>query len=115
MEDIELNNAARVKTIIAMRVKVMLRGWLPESIVIIYLISIMMHMTWKQIYTTFTIFVFLVYKIKAYAKIEHWGRNYLISNWRGGVETKYRGICSCPIKRHFVYMKEVLVPMMPLI
>ena len=31
--------------------------------------------------------VFLVYKIKAYARIEHWERNYL-SNWTGGKETK---------------------------
>ena len=28
--------------------------------------------------------LFLVYKIKAYAKIKHWERNYLISNWSGG-------------------------------
>ena len=44
-----------------MRVKVMLRGWLLfrklESIVIMYFISIMIHTTWKQIFTTFTIFV----------------------------------------------------------
>ena len=33
--------------------------------------------------------VFLVYEIKAYAKFEHWERNYLISNWSGGTETKY--------------------------
>ena len=88
MEDIELHEAA-----VAMRVKVMLRGWLLfrkiESIVIMYLISIMIHTTWKQICTTSTIFVCaLVYKIKAYAKIEHWERNYLISNWRGRKETK---------------------------
>ena len=43
--------------------------------------------------------MFLVYKIKAYAKIEHWERNYLISNWRGGKETKYRGICFLPDKK----------------
>ena len=53
-----------------------------------------MHTTWKQIYTTFTIFVcVLVYKIKAYAKTEHWECNYLISNWAGEKENKYRGIC----------------------
>ena len=33
--------------------------------------------------------VFLVYKIKAYAKMQHWERNYLISNCRGGKETRY--------------------------
>ena len=41
-------------------------------------------------------YVFLVYKIKAYAKIKHWERNYLISNWNGEKETKYRGICFIP-------------------
>ena len=43
--------------------------------------------------------VFLVYKIKAYAKTNHWERNYLISNWRGGKETKSRGICFLPDKK----------------
>ena len=43
--------------------------------------------------------VFLVYRIKAYAKIVHWERNYLISNWRGGKKTKYRGICFLPDKK----------------
>ena len=43
--------------------------------------------------------VFLVYKIKAYAKIGHWERNYLISNWSDGKETKYRGICFLPDKK----------------
>ena len=33
--------------------------------------------------------VFLVYKIKAYARIQHWGRNYLINNWSDGKETKF--------------------------
>ena len=37
--------------------------------------------------------VILVYKITAYAKTEHWGRNYLISNWNGEKGAKYRGIC----------------------
>ena len=37
--------------------------------------------------------VFLVYKIKAYAKTEHWECKYLISNWTGEKENKYRGIC----------------------
>ena len=40
--------------------------------------------------------VFLVYKIKAYAKIKHWESNYLISNWSGG---KYKGICYLPDKK----------------
>ena len=43
--------------------------------------------------------VFLVYKIKGYAKITHWERNYLISNWRGGKETRFRGICFLPDKK----------------
>ena len=46
---------------------------------------------------------FLVYKIKAYARIEHLERNYLIGNWTGGKETKYREFVSYPVKRHFVY------------
>ena len=37
--------------------------------------------------------VFLVYKIKAYAKTEHWECNYLISKWTGEKEIKHRGIC----------------------
>ena len=98
MEDIELHDAARVKVVVTMRVKLMLRRWLLfqklESIVIIYLISIMMHTTWKQIYTTSTISVRFWYtKIKAYAKTEHWERNYLISNWTSEKENKYSGIC----------------------
>ena len=36
--------------------------------------------------------VFLVYKIKAYSRIKHWERNYLISNWSGGKETEYPGL-----------------------
>ena len=43
--------------------------------------------------------VVLVYKIKVYAKIEHWERNYLIGNWSGGKETKSRGICFLPDKK----------------
>ena len=43
--------------------------------------------------------VFLIYKIKAYAMITHWERNYLISNWRGWKETNYRGICFLPDKK----------------
>ena len=60
--------------------------------------------------------VFLVYKIKAYGKITHWERNYLISNWNGKKETKYRGTVSFPIRRHFVSTEEeVPVPMIRLI
>ena len=58
-------------------------------------------------------YVFLVYKSKAYAKTKHWGRNYPIMYWTGEKENKYRGICFLadkkPIKRHFVYTE--LVPM----
>ena len=32
-------------------------------------------------------------KIKAYVKTEHLERNYLISDWTGEKENKYRGIC----------------------
>ena len=37
--------------------------------------------------------VFLIYKIKGYAKIVHWERIYLINNWSGGRRLKYKGIC----------------------
>ena len=43
--------------------------------------------------------VFLVYIIKAYAKIVHCERNYLISNWRGGKEKHRGGICFLPDKK----------------
>ena len=41
----------------------------------------------------------MAYKIKIYSRIEHWERNYLISNWSGGKETKYIGICFLPDKK----------------
>ena len=59
--------------------------------------------------------VFLVYKITAYAKTEHWESNYLIINWTGEKVNKYRGICFLPDKSHFVYTEQVLVPMIRLI
>ena len=43
--------------------------------------------------------IFLVYKITAYAKTEHWEWNFLISNWTGETENKYRGICFLPDKK----------------
>ena len=30
---------------------------------------------------------------------EHWERNYLISNWTGEKENKYKGICFSPDKK----------------
>ena len=50
-----------------------------------HLISIMMHAynMNADMADFHYICVFLVYKIKAYAKIEHWERNYLISNCCG--------------------------------
>ena len=51
--------------------------------------------------------VFLVYKIKAYAKIEHWERN-CNCNWRGGKKLSVEEFVSYPIKRHFVYTEQVL-------
>ena len=59
--------------------------------------------------------VFLVYKIKAYAKIKHWEHNYLISNLSGGKETKYRGICFLPDKKTLCLHGGVSVPMNHLI
>ena len=43
--------------------------------------------------------MFLVYTTKAFAKIKHWECNYLIINWHGGKETKYRGIYFLPDKK----------------
>ena len=43
--------------------------------------------------------VLLVYKITAYVKNEHWERNYLSSNWTGEKEATYRGICFLPDKK----------------
>ena len=54
--------------------------------------------------------VFLVYKIKPYAKIKHWERNYLISNWKVE-EAKYRGICFLPDEKTLrIHGEEVLAP-----
>ena len=74
-----------------------------------YLISIIMHTTWKQKC------MFLEYKITAYAKTEHWEPNYLISNWTGEKENKYRGICFLPNKKTLCMHEQVLVPMICLI
>ena len=41
----------------------------------------------------------MVYKITAYVKTEHWELNYLISNWTGEKENRYRGICFLPDKK----------------
>ena len=56
----------------------------------------------------------LVYKITAYAKTEHWERNYLISNWTADKVAKNRGICFLP-DRQTLRIQEVLVPMIRLI
>ena len=60
--------------------------------------------------------VFLVYKIKAYARIEHLERNHLSVIGPVGKKLSIEEFVSYPIKRHFVYTEEeVLVPMMHLI
>ena len=62
MNDIELHDATHVKTIVdnggrcnATQSDVTRMASLSQSIVIMYLISIMMHTTWTQIRLTFTI------------------------------------------------------------
>ena len=90
-----------------MRVKVMIRGW-QTRVNCNYVLNF--HNDACNMETDMYDFqrfcAFLVYKIKGSAKIEHWERNYVIGNWSGGRETKYRGIYSCLIKRHFVYTEE---------
>ena len=86
-----------------MRLKAMLRWWLVfhklESIVIVLNFHNDAYNMDADMADFHCFCVFLVYKIKAYAKIKHWERNYLTSNWRGGMETKYRGICFLPDKK----------------
>ena len=109
MEDIELHDAAHVKIIIdkggrcnatqsdVTRMASLSKTRLNSNYVLNF------HNDAYNIETAVADFhyfcVFLVYKIKAYAKIKHWERKYLISNWRGGKETKYRGICFLPGKK----------------
>ena len=107
MKYIELHDAAHVKIIVdkggrcnATQSNVTRMASLSQTRVNSnYVLNFHSDTTWKQIWLTHCFCVFLVYKIKAYAKIKHWGRNYLISNWRGGKETKYRGICFLPDKK----------------
>ena len=103
MEDIDLHDAAHVKTIIdkggrsnAIQSDVTRMASLSQTQVSSnYVLNF--HNDVYNIDADMADFhyfrVFLVYKIKAYAKIK---RNYLISNWRGGKETEYRGICFLP-------------------
>ena len=99
----------------------MLRGWLLfhklESIVIMYSISIMLHKTWKQICTTFTIFACFWYtKLRLMQKSNT--ENAIIESVISvvGKKLSIEEFVSYPIKRHFVYtVQEVLVPMISLI
>ena len=86
MEDIELHDAARVKTII---VKGGRYNASQSDVTRMATLSITpvnsnyvlnFH---NDAYNMDTIF----------AKTEHWERNYLITNWTGEKENKYRGIC----------------------
>ena len=109
MEDIELHDAAHVKTIIdkggrsnATQSNVTRMGSLSQTQVnsnyVLNFHDDAYNMD-ADMADHHYFCVFLVYKIKAYAKIQHWERNYLISNWRGGKDTKYRGICFLPDKK----------------
>ena len=86
-----------------MQLKAMLRGWLVFQTQVNSNYILNFHNDAYNMDVDMVDFhyfcVFLVYKIKAYAKIKHWERNYLISNWSGGKQTKYRGICFLPDKK----------------
>ena len=108
MEDIELHDAARVKSIIdkgghcnavqsdITRMATLSKTQVNSNYVLnfhndAYNMEADIH--------NFHYFCVLVYKIKAYAKTDHWEHNYLISNWTGEKEAKYRGICFLPDKK----------------
>ena len=118
MEDIELHDAARVKNIIdkggrcnASQSDVKRMATRVNSNYVLNLHNDAYNME-ADIHDLHYFCVFLVYRIKAYTKNEHWERKYLISNWTGEKETKYRGICFLTDKKTFVYTEEeVLVPM----
>ena len=98
MEDIELHDAARVKTIIGKgcRCNASQNDTLSKTQVNSNYVLNFHNYAYNMeadIHDFHYFCVFLVYKIKAYAKTEHWERNYLISNWSGEKENKYRGIC----------------------
>ena len=103
MEDIELHNAARVKTIVdkgvrhnASQIDVAKIATLSKTHVNSNYVLNFHNDSYNMeadIHDFHYFCVFLVYKIRAYAKTEHWERNYLISNWVGEKESKYRGIC----------------------
>ena len=103
MKDIELHDAAHIKTIIdkggrcnatqrdGMRMASLSQTQVNSN----YVLNDAYNMDADM--ADFHYFcVFLVYRIKAYAQIKHWERNYQISNCRGEKETKYKGICFLP-------------------
>ena len=108
MKDIEVHNTAHVKTIIgkggrtnATQIDVTRMACLSQTQVYSnYVLNFHNAYNMDADIVDFHYFcVFLVYRSKAYAKIVHWERNYLISNWNGGKENKYRGICFLPDKK----------------
>ena len=108
MEDVELYYAARVKTIIdkdgrfnASQSDVTRMATLSQTRVNSNYVLNFHHDSYNleaDMHDFHYFCVYLLYKIKAYAKIEHWECNYLISNWSGETETKYIGICFLPDK-----------------
>ena len=103
MEDIELHDAVRVRTIIdkgdrcnayqsdITRMATLSKTRVNSNYVLNFHNDA--YNTEADMHDFHYFCVILVYKIKAYAKTEHWERNYLISNWTGEKEAKYRGIC----------------------
>ena len=95
MKDIELHGAARVKTIIdkggrcnASQNDVTRMATLSKTQVNSNYVLDFHNDAYNMEADIHEFCVFLVYKITAYAKTEHWERNYLISNWTGEKEAK---------------------------
>ena len=109
MEGIELHDAARVKTIIdkggrcnasqsgVTRMATLSKNRVNSNYVLNFHNDA--YNMEADIDDLYYFYVFLVHKITAYATTEHWERNYLISNWTGEKENKYRGICFLPDKK----------------
>ena len=90
-----------IKVVIAMRVKAILRGCPQTRVNSDYVLNFYYDAYTMEVdmHDVHYFCVFLVYKIKAYSRIKHWERNYLISNWSDGKEAKYKGICFLPDKK----------------
>ena len=109
MEDIELHDSVRVKTIIirggrynasqsdVTRMATLSKTRINSNYVLNFHNEA--YTMEADIHDLHYFCVFLVYTIPVYAKTEHWERNYITSNWIGEKRDKYRGICFLPDKK----------------